>query len=66
MKFLSIFAMTSPCERSWSAHGLIHTKLRNGLSMAKLEKLIHVSTNLKEMARPKSLSDSEYNWVGAE
>jgi hypothetical protein len=32
----------------------------------KLEKLIHASTNLKEMARPKFLSESEYNWVGAE
>jgi hypothetical protein len=66
MKILSAFAMTSPCERSWSAHGLIHTKLRNGLTVSKLEKLVHVSTNLKEMARPKFLSESEYNWVGAE
>jgi hypothetical protein len=32
----------------------------------KLEKLVHVSTNLLEMARRKILSESEYNWVGAE
>jgi hypothetical protein len=66
MQILSAFAMTSPCERSWSAQGLIHTKLRNCLSVTKLDKLVHVSTNLKEMAKPKFLSESEYNWVGAE
>jgi hypothetical protein len=46
MKVLFAIAMTSPCDRSWSAQGLIHTKLRNGLSVPKLEMLVHVATNL--------------------
>jgi hypothetical protein len=37
-----------------------------GFSVPKLAKLVHLSTNLKEMTRPKLLSESGYNWVGAE
>ncbi|KAI5066354.1 hypothetical protein GOP47_0018978 [Adiantum capillus-veneris] len=38
LRLLSLDCSTGACERSWSAYSLIHTKIRNRLSIAQLER----------------------------
>ncbi|KAH7447480.1 hypothetical protein KP509_01G108600 [Ceratopteris richardii] len=37
----------SPCERNWSTFSLVHTKLRNCLSVAQLERVVFCKANLR-------------------
>ncbi|KAH7422563.1 hypothetical protein KP509_12G014500 [Ceratopteris richardii] len=37
----------SPCERNWSGFSLVHTKLRNRLSVAQLESVVFCKANLR-------------------
>ena len=48
---LSQVISASSCERNWSAHGHIKTKIRNKLSLETTEKLNYVSSNSKMQAR---------------
>ena len=48
----------SSCERNWSAHWHIHSKLRNRLEHATTEKLISVYSNSKMVARLAMLTNS--------
>ena len=50
MRVLSQVIYASSCERNWSAHGHIQTKIRNKLSPATTEKLVHVYSNRKMAA----------------
>ena len=47
MRVLSQVISASSCERNWSAHGHIHTKIRNRLDPATTEKLVYVYSNSK-------------------
>ena len=40
----------SSCERNWSAHGHIHSKISNRLEPATTEKLVYVYSNSKMVA----------------
>ena len=51
MRVLSQVISASSCERNWSAHGHIQTKIRNKLSPETTEKLVYVYSNSKMQAR---------------
>ena len=50
MRFLSQDISASSCERNWSAHGHIQTKIHNKLSPETTEKLVYVYLNSKMAA----------------
>ena len=50
MRVLSQVISASSCERNWSAHGHIHTKIRNKLGPETTEKLVYVYSNSKMAA----------------
>ena len=50
MRVLSQDISASSCERNWSAHGHIQTKICNMLSPKTTEKLVHVYSNSKMAA----------------
>ena len=47
VEVLSQTCSSSGCERNWSTWSLIHTKLRNHLTMKKLYKLVYVHYNMR-------------------
>ena len=47
----------SSCERNWSAHGHIHTKIRNKLEPATTEKLVYVYSNSKMVAATRDADE---------
>ena len=47
VRILSQTTTSSNCERNWSTFSLIHTKVRNRLTMQKLNKLVYCHYNLK-------------------
>jgi hypothetical protein len=49
-RVLSQVISASSCERNWSAHGHIHSKIRNRLEPATTEKLVYVYSNSKMVA----------------
>ena len=51
MRVLSQVISASSCERNWSAHGHIQTKIRNKLNPETTEKLVYVYSNSKMQAR---------------
>jgi hypothetical protein len=50
MLVLSQVISASSCERNWSAHGHIQTKISNKLSPATTEKLVYVYSSRKMAA----------------
>ena len=59
MRVLSQVISASSCERNWSAHGHIQTKIRNKLSPATTEKLVHVYSNRKMAATVRDADELE-------
>ena len=49
-RVLSQVISASSCERNWSAHGHIHSKISNRLEPATTEKLVYVYSNSKMVA----------------
>ncbi|KAH7423634.1 hypothetical protein KP509_12G065100 [Ceratopteris richardii] len=47
IRILSQDCSVSPCERNWSTWALFHTKKRNRLSTAQLERLVYCHCNLR-------------------
>ena len=47
----------SSCERNWSAHGHIHTRIRNRLVPATTEKLVYVYSNSKMVAATRDADE---------
>ena len=50
MRVLSQVISASSCERNWSAHGHIHSEIRNSLAPATTEKLVYIYSNRKAVA----------------
>ena len=50
MRVLSQVISASSCERNWSAHGHIHSEVRNRLAPATTEKLVYIYSNRKALA----------------
>ena len=50
MRILSQVISASSCDRKWSAHGHIHTKICNKLGPETTEKLVYVYSNIKMAA----------------
>ena len=50
MRILSQVISASSCERNWSAHGHINTKICNKLGPETTEKLVYVYSNSKMAA----------------
>ena len=50
MRVLSQVISASSCERNWSAHGHIHSEVRNRLAPATTEKLVYVYSNRRAVA----------------
>ncbi|KAH7421733.1 hypothetical protein KP509_13G073300 [Ceratopteris richardii] len=48
---------SSPCERNWSSFSLVHTKLRNCLSVAQLERVVFCKANLRLLQNLRDLKD---------
>ena len=57
MRVRSQVISASSCERNWSAHGHIHTKIRNSLDPATTEKLVCVYSNRKMVAGTRDADD---------
>ncbi|KAH7297529.1 hypothetical protein KP509_25G000500 [Ceratopteris richardii] len=53
----AIDASSSACERNWSAYSLIHTKLRNRLTLQQLERLVFCKANLRLVHDLKTKTD---------
>lgn len=47
IRVLSQDCSSGPCERNWSTWALFHTKKRNRLSTAQLERLVYCNCNLQ-------------------
>ncbi|WOL07350.1 hypothetical protein Cni_G16090 [Canna indica] len=58
-RILSQTTSSSGCERNWSTFALIHTKPRNRLSYARLEKLVYVHYNMRLRMRALQNEDRE-------
>ncbi len=54
MRVLAQVVSASSCERNWSAHGHIHSKVRNKLAPATTEKLVHVYANSNYVSEPRT------------
>ena len=54
MRVLAQVVSASSCERNWSAHGHIHSKVRNKLAPANIENLIYVYANSNFVFEPHS------------
>ena len=50
MRVLAQVISASSCERNWSAHGHIHSEVRNRLAPATTEKLVYIYSNRKAAA----------------
>ena len=50
MRILSQVISASSCDRNWSSHGHIHTKICNKLGPETTEKLVYVYSNSKMAA----------------
>ena len=57
LRVLAQDCSSGACERNWSAYSLIHTRIRNRLSRAQLERLVYCRTNLR-MLRAMQNMDS--------
>ena len=57
MRVLSQVISASSCERNWSAHGHIHSKIRNRLDPATTEKLVYVYSNSKIVAATRDADE---------
>jgi hypothetical protein len=57
MRVLSQVISASSCERNWSAHGHIHSKIRNRLDPATNEKLVYVYSNSKIVAATRDADE---------
>ena len=57
MRVLSQVISASSCERNWSAHGHIHSKIRNRLEPATTEKLVYVYSNSKMVAATRDADE---------
>ena len=57
MRVLSQVISASSCERNWSAHGHIHSKIRNRLEPATTEKLVYVYSNSKMAAATRDADE---------
>jgi hypothetical protein len=51
MRVLSQVIYASSCERNWSAHGHIHSQIRNRLDPATTEKLVYVYSKIAAATR---------------
>ena len=56
IRVCSASCATKYCERNWSVYDRIHSKIRNRLSISKVEKLLYVSSNAKMLRRRKRLA----------
>ena len=60
---LSQVISASSCERNWSAHGHIHTKICNRLEPATTEKLVYVYSNSKMVAATRDADELKvFSW----
>ena len=59
MKVLSQTTTSSNCERNWSTFSFIHTKVRNRLTMQKLNKLVYIHYNIKLRHRQRRRREFE-------
>ncbi|RWR73192.1 hypothetical protein CKAN_00144800 [Cinnamomum micranthum f. kanehirae] len=59
MKVLSQTTTSSNCERNWSTFSFIHTKVRNRLTMQKLNKLVYIHYNIKLRNRQRRRREFE-------
>jgi hypothetical protein len=49
LRLFSLATSTASCERSFSSQGFIHSKLRNSLHPARVEKLMFIKTNFTQL-----------------
>ena len=56
-RVLSQVISASSCERNWSSHGHIHSKVRNRLASETIEKLVYVYSNSKMVASTRDMEE---------
>ncbi len=57
MRVLAQVISASLCQRNWSAHGHIHSKIRNRLEPETTEKLVYVYSNIKMVAATRDADE---------
>ena len=57
MRVLSQVISASSCERNWSAHRHIHSKILNRLEPATTEKLVYVYSNSEMVAATRDVDE---------
>ena len=63
MQVLSQVICASSCERNWSAHGHIHSEVRNRLAPTRTEKLVYIYFNWKAAAAAAQHDELKiYTW----
>ncbi|KAJ6791536.1 Uncharacterized protein M6B38_244195 [Iris pallida] len=63
VRILSQTVSFSNCERNWTTFSLIHTRPRNRLTVAKLEKLVFVHYNMRLRIRNVETSGDNQNVI---
>jgi hypothetical protein len=60
-RILHTLANSVPCERNFSAINIIHNKLRNALTVKKVNKLLYIQINRKTLRRDPQFRDKDEN-----
>ncbi len=60
MRVLAQVVSASSCERNWSVHGHIHSKVRNKLAPATTQKLVYVYANSNFVSEPRTSGDLHF------
>ncbi|GBG60043.1 hypothetical protein CBR_g374 [Chara braunii] len=60
IKVMGMWSTATPAERNWASMDLVHSKRRNRLKPATVEKLVYIHWNMNLLRASKSLKDHHY------
>ncbi|GBG88001.1 hypothetical protein CBR_g46372 [Chara braunii] len=66
IKVMGMWSTATPAERNWSSMDLVHSKRRNRLKPATVEKLVYIHWNMNLLRASKNLKDHHYVDLWAE
>ncbi|GBG86521.1 hypothetical protein CBR_g41584 [Chara braunii] len=66
IKVMGMWSTATSTERNWSSMDLVHSKRRNPLKLATVEKLVHIHWNINLLGASKNLKDHHYVDLWAE
>ncbi|GBG93109.1 hypothetical protein CBR_g59029 [Chara braunii] len=66
IKVMGMWSTATPAERNWSSMDLVHSKRRNRLKPATVEKLVYIHWNMNLLRASENLTDHHYIDLWAE